>query len=92
MKKSKAFLIFILLFFGFALITSTIYTFSNFVFDENPIGQIIFHVLVPAKGTGFEFVKGILIQCILIPLFASIFVTYVLYNKHSYFEFSFFDK
>ncbi len=92
MKKSKAFLIFILLFFGFALITSTIYTFSNFVFDENPIGQIIFHVLVPAKGTGSEFVKGILIQCILMPLFASIFVTYVLYNKHSYFEFSFFDK
>ena len=92
MKKSKAILIFILLFFGFAFITSTIYTFSNFVFDENPIGQVIFHILVPAKGTGSEFVKGILIQCILIPLAASFFVTYVLYNKHSYFEICIFDK
>lgn len=92
MKKSKAFLIFILLFFGFAFVCSTIYAFSNFVFDENPIGQIIFHILVPTKGTGSEFVKGILIQCIAIPLLASFFVTYVLYNKHSYFEISIFDK
>lgn len=92
MKKTKSILIFILLFLGFAFITTTVYTFSNFVLDENPVGQIIFHILVPTKGTASEFIKGIIIQCVLIPLMASFFFTYVLSNKTTYFEISLLDK
>ncbi len=93
MKRSKQILIFVFLFLAFAFAGATIYTLSNFTFlDGNPLAQVIFHIMVPAEGTGSNFIKGIAIQCVIIPLLASFFITFVLSHKTTYFEFSVLDK
>ncbi|MBR2534239.1 MAG: LTA synthase family protein [Erysipelotrichaceae bacterium] len=92
MRKLKPVLFFLLLFISLASISGVIYAFSNFAFETNPLEQIIFHIMVPTYGTGSAFVKGILVQCVILPFAVAFFLVYVIYNKTSYFEFSILDR
>ena len=90
MKKNnlfKAFLFFLLTFFSFAFICIIFYIRRNFaLIDTNPISQILFHCIVQIDGADPTFIRGIALRCIILPLVASVFVTFCLFFNKGLFK------
>lgn len=80
MLKKCVFFLFVFL--GLALLMAIFYISRNFAFyNTNPISQILFHVLVQIDGANPTFIRGIMIQIVVLPLIGAIVVTMLLYSN-----------
>ena len=83
----KKIFFFLFVFLGLALLMAVFYINRNFAFyNTNPIAQILFHVLVQIDGADPTFIRGIIVQIIVFPLFVSLFISFVLFSKSKIFE------
>jgi len=85
MKNNSIFkkvIFFVLVFIGLAGLMALFYVKRNFAFyNTNPIAQILFHVLVQIDGASPTFIKGIVIQIIVLPLIGALVATILLYSN-----------
>ena len=73
---------FLFVFLGLALLMAIFYINRNFAFyNTNPIAQILFHVLVQIDGANPEFIKGIVLQIVILPLIGSLVITIFLFSN-----------
>lgn len=77
-KKS---LFFLCAFLCLAFVGIVFYCSRNFYFSGNPLAQILFHVIVQIDGANPSFIKGIALQCVIIPLFGALLATVLLYGN-----------
>ena len=78
----KKIFFFLLVFLSLVSIMALLYIKRNFAFyNTNPIAQILFHVLVQIDGANPTFVKGIVIQIIVLPLIGAIIATSSLFSN-----------
>ena len=84
LKKISIFLIFFL---SFIFLASVIYVKRNFVLiGTNPIAQILFHFIVQIDGADPAIIKGIVLRCVILPLFAALFVTVIIVCEKGLFK------
>lgn len=76
----KPIFFFLFCFLGLALLMAIFYINRNFAFyNTNPIAQILFHVLVQIDGANPDFIKGIVLQIVVLPLIGAGIVTLLLF-------------
>lgn len=79
---SKKVFFFLLVFLGSAFIMANLYVKRNFAFyNTNPISQILFHVFSQIDGANPTFLRGIILQIIVLPLIGSIIASVVLFSN-----------